>query len=85
MGQTLFIIFILGFGSIMFTSDANDLVILPIERMIRVINMLALDPLSHMMQNVGFSFLYFLSFPIFLLSLINSFEYFFSFYFALYL
>jgi hypothetical protein len=37
---------VLGFGALIFTKDANDLVLKPIERMIIKVNSIAKNPLS---------------------------------------
>jgi class 3 adenylate cyclase len=44
--KTFFIMLILGAGSVMFTRDAERLVITPIERMVRMVKALAEDPLA---------------------------------------
>eukprot|EP00446_Apocalathium_sp_SHHI-4_P031791 CAMPEP_0177246774 /NCGR_PEP_ID=MMETSP0367-20130122/51196_1 /TAXON_ID=447022 ORGANISM="Scrippsiella hangoei-like, Strain SHHI-4" /NCGR_SAMPLE_ID=MMETSP0367 /ASSEMBLY_ACC=CAM_ASM_000362 /LENGTH=948 /DNA_ID=CAMNT_0018698831 /DNA_START=55 /DNA_END=2901 /DNA_ORIENTATION=- len=46
--QTLFICFLLGFGAMTFTRDANKLVLTPIERMITKLNRIRNNPLEAM-------------------------------------
>lgn len=46
IGRTLYVCIILGFGALIFTKDANDLVLKPIERMIQKVNAIAKNPLS---------------------------------------
>ncbi len=44
--RTLFVCFVLGLGSAVFTKDANDIAIRPIENMISKVNMIAGNPMS---------------------------------------
>jgi len=44
--RTLFICVVLGIGSIYFTSDANKLVLIPIERMLEKVRFIAKNPLA---------------------------------------
>ena len=44
--KTVFVIIVLGFGSLLFTNDAEKLVIQPIERMVTTVTRLAEDPLG---------------------------------------
>merc|ERR1719195_1591841 len=46
--QTLFICFLLGFGAMTFSNDANKLVLTPIERMIAKIDKIRNNPLAAM-------------------------------------
>lgn len=46
IGRTLYVCIILGFGALIFTKDANDLVLKPIERMVVKVNAIAKNPLS---------------------------------------
>ena len=45
IGQTLFVCFVLASGAMLFTKEANDLVIIPIEQMIAKVNRIAANPL----------------------------------------
>lgn len=49
IAQTLFICFLLGFGALAFSSDANRLVLTPIERMISKLDKIRSNPLEAMM------------------------------------
>ena len=44
--RTFFVCFVLGIGSIFFTSDANKLVLNPIERMLEKVRFIAKNPLA---------------------------------------
>merc|ERR1719409_1571990 len=46
--QTFFICFLLGFGAMTFSSDANKLVLTPIERMIAKLDKIRMNPLEAM-------------------------------------
>jgi len=46
IGRTVFICLVLGFGSWLFSKDANSLVLRPLERMTEKVNRIALSPLS---------------------------------------
>jgi len=46
MARTCFIVFLLGFGSVSFSSDTQSLVIAPIEKMVNIVKQLADDPLA---------------------------------------
>lgn len=46
IGKTLFVMLVLGIGAFIFTRDAENLVIQPIERMVTTVKRLAEDPLS---------------------------------------
>ena len=46
IGRTIYVCIILGFGALIFTKDANDLILKPIERMIIKVNGIAKNPLS---------------------------------------
>lgn len=46
IGRTVFICLVLAFGALLFSLDANNLVLRPLERMIAKINRIALSPLS---------------------------------------
>jgi hypothetical protein len=46
IGKTLFVILLLGVGSVLFTTDSENLVIQPIERMVKTVMSLAEDPLG---------------------------------------
>merc|ERR1719190_206692 len=46
--QTIFICFLLGFGAMTFSNDANKLVLTPIERMIAKIDKIRNNPLAAM-------------------------------------
>merc|ERR1719171_2920278 len=45
MGLTMFVVFLLGFGSMSFSNDTQRLVIAPIEKMVNIVKQLADDPL----------------------------------------
>jgi hypothetical protein len=42
--RTIFVCMVLTFGSLMFSKDANDLALRPIERMIEKVNKIAKNP-----------------------------------------
>ena len=44
--RTLFVCGVLGFGSLYFSKDAHEIVILPIEQMIRKVNSIAKNPIE---------------------------------------
>jgi hypothetical protein len=46
IGKTLFVILLLAIGSVLFTTDSENLVIQPIERMVKTVMSLAEDPLG---------------------------------------
>jgi len=46
IGRTIFICIALTFGAIMFTKDAQDLALGPIEKMIRLVNKIARNPIE---------------------------------------
>jgi len=46
IARTIFICVILSIASIMFTSDANKLVLTPIERMLEKVKLIAKNPLA---------------------------------------
>lgn len=46
IGRTLFVCVVLTLAAIMFTSDANELALGPIERMIEKVNAIARNPIS---------------------------------------
>ena len=46
IGRTLFVCLVLASGALLFSKDANDLVIAPIEQMIQKVNRIALNPLE---------------------------------------
>jgi hypothetical protein len=45
IGTTIFVCFILATGALLFTKEANNLVINPIEQMIKKVNRIAANPL----------------------------------------
>lgn len=56
ISRTIFICVILSIASIMFTSDANKLVLSPIERMLEKVKLIARNPLaaaSDEVENAG--------------------------------
>jgi hypothetical protein len=56
ISRTIFICIILSIASIMFTSDANKLVLTPIERMLEKVKLIAKNPLaaaSDELENAG--------------------------------
>jgi hypothetical protein len=56
IARTVFICVILSIASIMFTSDANKLVLTPIERMLEKVKLIAKNPLaaaSDEVENAG--------------------------------
>jgi len=44
--KTVFVCIVLTFGAMMFSKDANDLVLQPIERMIDKVNKIAKNPIN---------------------------------------
>ena len=46
IAQTIFVVLLLGVGALLFSKDANDLVLMPIERMIRKVKDVSLNPLA---------------------------------------
>ena len=46
IAQTAFVVTILGVGALLFSKDANDLVLMPIERKIRKVKNVSLNPLA---------------------------------------
>ena len=46
MLRTFFVCIVLALAAILFSKDANDLALMPIERMIQKVNRLAKNPLS---------------------------------------
>lgn len=46
IGRTFFVCFVLAAGALLFSKDANELVIAPIEAMIQKVNRIAKNPLQ---------------------------------------
>ena len=46
LGRTLFVCIVLTLGALLFSKDANDLALRPIERMIDKVNKIAHNPIS---------------------------------------
>ena len=46
IGRTFFVCFVLAAGAMLFSKDANELVIVPIEAMIQKVNRIAKNPLQ---------------------------------------
>ena len=46
IAKTSFVCAVLGFGSLLFSKDAHEIVILPIEQMIRKVNSISKNPIE---------------------------------------
>jgi hypothetical protein len=53
IARTLFVCVVLAIGSIILTSDANRLVLVPIERMLEKVKMIAKDPLAAASEEIN--------------------------------